>query len=355
MKTLSCLARFRDLTARADTSLPWTHLVPRGEFPGTIEIPAGYDVPGFGPVEEAMEVEGRTVIGDAQLESIVQRFRGEMLIDPDHLSHDMAHNTEAMGWGQQIRYMANRADGLEVETEWTDLGKDKILKKIYRFISPEFDGTVRFEDGVFKFYPSALTGAGLTNRPKLKALRPVSANRESNPNENMKSVSPHVLLCGLLGVPETTPEAELESKVTAFSAEVATSKNRAKQADDLEAENQRLNNEAIDHDLEIFADVIEDRDAARELLQVNRASTVKFFRAAQAKKGTTSPPEPLHQRNRATPPKGEKFSEADEEKVSAKYRQISGRATQLANDAKASGKSRDWNSCWAQAEAEAGA
>ena len=308
-ETLTCSGRFRDLTALGDKPMPWNHMVPRGEFPGTVEIPEGYNVPGYGVADRDMEVEGLTVLGDRELESIVQRFNGDMLIDPDHLSHDKTHSTEAMGWGQQIRYMHNRADGLEVSTEWTPLGKDKIVHKIYRFISPEFAGTVRYEDGNFKFFPFALTGAGLTNRPKMKALRPVSANRETNPTKYMSKILP--LLCSLLSIPESTPEAEIETKVTAFKADVATSKNRAGAADKFEAEVKVLRAEAIDRDLETYADVIEDKESAKELLQLNRAATVKTFAAQQAKKAGGTPT-PLYQRNRATAPDGGKFTAADD-------------------------------------------
>jgi phage I-like protein len=308
---LSCSGRFRDLTALGEKPAAWNHMVPKGEFPGTVKIPAGYDVPGYGIAESAMEVEGLTVLGDRELESIVQRFSGDMLIDPDHLSHDKEHSTEAMGWGQQIRYMHNRADGLEVSTEWTPLGKDKILHKIYRYISPEFAGSVRYEDGTFKFFPVALTGAGLTNRPKLRALKPVSANRETQTTTTMSKAL--TLLCGLLSIPETTPEAELESKVSAFQGDHASSKNRAAEADKMETEIKVLRDEAIDRDLEKFSDVIEDKDSAKVLLQTNREATVKFFTAAQAKQGEKSPA-PLHQRNRATAPDGSKFSGTEDDK-----------------------------------------
>lgn len=312
--TLTCSGYFRDLSPLGDKPMPWNHMVPRGEYPGTVEIPAGYDVPGFGVAENDMRVEGLTVLGDRELESIVQRFNGDMLIDPDHLSHDKDHNTEAMGWGQQIRYMANPADGLEVSTEWTPLGKDKIVHKIYRYISPEFAGTVRHEDGVFKFFPFALTGAGLTNRPKMKALKPVSANRQTKPSNTPSNMKALTLLCGLLSLPETTTEAELDAKTAAFKDTVATSKNRAADADKLETEVKLLRAEAIDRDLETYKDVIEDKESAKELLQLNREATVKTFAAQLAKRGTTQTgPAPLYQKNRATAPDGAKFTAAEDE------------------------------------------
>ena len=351
MKTeLQCRAHFRDLTALT-TPLPWTHIVPKGEFPGMVEIPAGYHVPGYGVAVEDMEIEGITVLGDAQLERMVQGFKGDMLIDSDHLSHDQSQSTEANGWGQELRYMADRSQGLELATDWTPPGKEKIITGIYRKISPEFSGAVKYEDGTFKFYPTALTGAGLTNRPKLTTLKPVSVNREkkltSTTTMDYKSE-----LCKTLGLdPATATDAEIAAKL---GSESATSANRATRLTLLEAENKTLKDAAIENDLAIFADVIEDKEAAKELLQMNRESTVKLFRAAQAKKGTSTVQDPIYQKNRAIAPTGEKFTEAEEQKATAKFRAISGRATQLTNEARSAGKSRDWNSCWAQAEAEAG-
>lgn len=332
MKTdLPCTAAFRDLTAIGDTPKPWTHIAPRGEFPGTVEIPAGYEVPGYGRAEQDMTVEGTTVFNDETLESMVQRFRGEILIDADHLSHDQTKATEAMGWGRELRYLPGR-NGLELETAWTPPGREKITGQVYRFISPEFSGSVRYEDGTFKFYPSALTGAGLTNRPKLKALRPVSANRETNEQKQTDMKAALTLLCGLIGAPETATEQELTTKVEAFKGDIATSRNRAAEADRLETEIQGLREEAITADLERFADVIEDNDSARELLQTNREATVKLFTAAQAKlkaggdKGNITP---LYQKNRATAPDGAKFSAEGKPEDAKKAAAIRNRASEI--------------------------
>jgi hypothetical protein len=328
MKTdLTCTAAFRDLKPLSEKPAPWTQVAIRGEYPGTVEIPAGYEVPGFGVAAEDMRVEGVTVFDDRTLESIVQRFDERILIDADHLSHDEKQTTEAMGWGLEVRYGANKNE-LELQTPWTPPGREKIANQIYRYISPEFSGAVRYEGGVFKFYPSALTGAGLTNRPKLKALRPVSANRETKDNKpHMKHAL--TLLCGLIGSPETATEQELTDKVTAFQSDLATSKNRAAQADRLETEIKVLREEAVTHDLERYSDVIEDKDSARELLQTNREATVKFFAAAQAKKATGGNPAPLYQKNRATAPDGKKFTEADPAENQKKAAQIRNRAAAI--------------------------
>ncbi|MEO5917369.1 MAG: phage protease [Luteolibacter sp.] len=300
--TLSCTGRFRDLSAFNKTPKPWTHIATLGEFPGTVDIPAGYDVPGYGVATEDMSVEGLTVFDKPVLESLVKGFQGGILIDADHLSHDMAQSTEALGWGQAMRYGADGKE-LELETEWTPPGREKITTQVYRYISPEFSGSVRYESGTFKFYPAALTGAGLTNRPKLKVLRPVSANRDPNP-ANPSNNKALALLCRMLGVPETTPEAELETKSTALLADIATAKGLAAS---MEAQVQALRDEALSRDLETYKEVIGDPEAAKQLLQVNRAAAIKIFDGMLVKRVPYTPPERVFQKNRATPPDGRKF------------------------------------------------
>jgi hypothetical protein len=333
---------FRDLTplsAPGAEERPWIHIVPAaGEYPGTVEIPAGYDVPGHGTIEMDLEVEGLTVITEENLAKMIERFEPEMLVDYEHHSHDPDKRTDAAGWGHALRVAAD-GKGLEQQTEWAKPARQEITDKVYRYISPEFAGSVRFEDGTYKFFPTRLTGAGLTNRPKLKSLRPVSANRETNKNTEMKAAL--TLLCGLIGASESATEQELTQKVEAFRADVATSRNRAKDADTLEAENKRLKADQIDADLERFADVIDDKESAKDLLQLNRDKAVKVFEGLQAKLGKKPAGKggegPLFQKNRATAPDGEKkFREAaeEDEKATAKFRAIEARAQVIAADRK---------------------
>jgi len=359
---MSCTARFRELkpmTVTDGASKPWVHIAPKGEFPGTISIPAGYDVPGFGVVDQASEVEGTTVLGDAQLEAIAQRFDGDILIDYEHFSHDADKSTEAAGWGQGIRYTAAR-DGLELETDWAAPARAQVIDKVYRYISPEFSGPVRYEDDTFKFYPSALTGAGLTNRPKLTTLRPVSVNRNTQPT-TPPTMNHKAELLKRLGLPDTASDAEIQAALAKDGPkETSSTKCRDTEIDTLKAENKALRDEAITLDLERFGDVIEDKEAAKELLQLNRATAVKLFTAAQAKKTADAAASgapatrnaPLYQKNRATPPDGlDHFSAPDaaQEAATAKFRSIEIRAQALVIERK-----MPFSAAFEAAKAEAG-
>ncbi len=331
----TCTSFHRDLTPLGDSKTSWIHIAPVGEFPGEVSIPAGYDVPGWGVAKEDMKVEGLTIITERSINKMLERFKGDMLIDQDHLSHDEESSTEAMGWGLNLRRSAQN-DGLELEAEWTPPGHEKITTKIYRKISPEFHGSVRFEDGVFKFFPSALTGAGLTNRPNLKTLRPVSANRHTKDNTHMNNAL--ALLCGLIGASETATEQEITEKAAAFQTDMEATKKRAAEADKLQAENEKLQANALNSDMEKYDDVIDDKEATKELLQTNRAATIKVLDAAKAKLAKSQADggdgilKPVFQKNRATAPDGKQFQEGDDEPdetASAKYRQAEARAHAL--------------------------
>lgn len=349
-----CTGRFRDgsATELADEAglKPWIHIVPAGEFPSTVDIPSGYNVEGYdGNFDEDTSVEGVTVFNAQVMERLVQGFEPDILMDYEHFSHDADKATEAAGWGQGLRYTANR-DGLELQTDWAAPAAQKIRDKVYRFVSPEFSGAVRFEGGLFKFYPSALTGAGLTNRPKLKALRPVSANRDKKtPAMNYKS-----MLCKALGLPETATDAEIEAKMGSHATEQAESMNRATELTKLRTENKKLKDEAIEQDLETYADVIDDKEAAKEMLQLNRDTAVKVFQGARSKMGDGKGGErPLFQRNRAKAPDGDgKFQEGAkaDEAATAKFRSIEARAHAIAAERKI-----PFGQAFDTAKAEAGA
>lgn len=339
----SCTARFRQASpltvpVSAGAEKPWIHIVPGGEHPGTVSIPAGYEVPGYGTFDEAAEVEGLTVIGAAQLESMVQRFNGEMLIDYEHFSHDPDKKTEASGWGLEVRYAADR-NNLELQTDWTPTATREIKEQIYRFISPEFAGSVTYEGGTFKFFPTRLTGAGLTNRPKLTALKPVSVNRDK-PTPTPTTMDYKAILLSLLGLPATATDQEIEAKRGTAATDMAQSQNRASEITTLQTKVAKLEGDVIESDLTRFAPVIEDKESAKELLVLNRDKAVKFFEAqlAKVKPGETQKSKtPIYQKNRATPPGGLELDEDEDEAdeaATAKFRSIEANAHRIARERK---------------------
>lgn len=362
MKDNLSIARFRATTAMPITGQPgedgmaWIHIAPKGEFPGTVEIPAGTVVPGLDqPVERDMEVDATTVLDGAALERIVQAHDGETLIDYEHFSLDRDKATAASGWGDGLRYCANREDGLELGTRWAEPAKQQIRDQVYRYVSPVFAGIIKFENNAYRFYPTALTGAGLTNRPKLKTLRPVTINREHNTTTDQPTMNYKSALLKMLGLPETATDDEIQMALPpAPPAEEIASKNR--EITGLKAQLKTLTDAAIETDLERFAPVIgeDGKEDARKLLSLNRELGVKLYSNMLAKQGdTTGNPTPLYQKNRATPPDGARhFATAEQQDAaaSAKFRSIEARAHTLVNE-----RSIPFAAAFELAKSEAGA
>lgn len=241
----------------------WFQILPLGEFPGVVERPDGSS-------ERATQVLDR-----AALEAIAANYDGETLIDYEHHSHDLDKRTTAAGWitGVQVR-----ADGLYARARWSAAGRVDLVGGNYRSISPELEG---LEDlGNSRYRPHLLTGAGLTNRPRLKTLARISnrgtaATNEPEPKTSMKLINRE------LGLAEDAAESSaveslktIKNRAQSLETEIAT----------LKATNTALLESAVEADLEQFAGVIKDREAIKAALIANRDSTLKLLAALQPAK-----------------------------------------------------------------------
>ena len=87
----------------------------------------------------------------------------ELPLDRDHASmkQPLERDTQAYGWIYDLRLMSGGADdynGLYAKFRWTDEGRNLVLSRAYRFLSPVFTLS---EDG----HPTSLVNVALTNRP----------------------------------------------------------------------------------------------------------------------------------------------------------------------------------------------
>lgn len=103
-----------------------------------------------------------------------------MLIDGDHLSHDLSRDTRALGWLKRLDTYRDPSGTLELYgfIEWTPRGLKMLEDKEYTQSSTEYGEGMTFTDGVYR--PSRLTGFALTNRPRIKGKRPL-VNRQTSP------------------------------------------------------------------------------------------------------------------------------------------------------------------------------
>lgn len=112
----------------------------------------------------------REMIG-AMVDNWKNKVMGERepYLDIDHFGG------EAAGWFPDIEA---RDDGLYVKIEWTELGREKVEKRLYRYFSAEFGEYMGLEDGEIRF--PVLYGAALTNRPLMSNL-PAAHLSENTP------------------------------------------------------------------------------------------------------------------------------------------------------------------------------
>ena len=120
------------------------------------------------------EYDGTTTTGEVvkeifnveDYEQIVFKYHEdgqELPLDRDHASmkQPLERDTQAYGWIYDLRLMSGGADdynGLYAKFRWTDEGRNLVLSRAYRFLSPVFTLS---EDG----HPTSLVNVALTNRP----------------------------------------------------------------------------------------------------------------------------------------------------------------------------------------------
>jgi len=143
-----------------------------GELPTEIELMkvGTYQNHDLGPFE----------VTTADLDHFVEsyergiRAKGEYREDnslPINCRHDK--EGEAAGW---IKGLAHKGDGvLRATVEWTTLGVDKLKNKLYKYISPEW-WFVYPDPETGEEYRNVIVGAGLTNIPYFKKLKPLVAS-----------------------------------------------------------------------------------------------------------------------------------------------------------------------------------
>lgn len=160
MKTIS----LKDLAPKDTPGDGWYIIEAAGDHPHTIEDSTG------------AEVEFTLHVPTEVLEKIAETGVPEdgILVDKDHLSHDMAQSTEAYGW---VRELAMCEGNLAARIEWTPLGKPLVEGKVYKHFSTEYMTTDE-EVHSGSASPTKLTGLALTNRPANKEGQPPISSRE---------------------------------------------------------------------------------------------------------------------------------------------------------------------------------
>lgn len=119
---------------------------------------------------------GKIEITSAHLISMQENF--EKKVRGVDIALDFSHKSDgpAAGW---IKKLTMSQDGQELwaEIDWTNAGKENLLGKEYRYVSPDF--TFSYKDNeTLQEFGAVLLGAGLTNRPVIKSMAPAISLQE---------------------------------------------------------------------------------------------------------------------------------------------------------------------------------
>jgi phage I-like protein len=214
---------------------------------------------------------------------------GGILIDKDHLSHDPAHSTEAMGWLMNAEVRDGQLWGL---VEWSDLGAGAVTNRRLQYFSTEYDAEDLEILGEGRVRPLRLSGLALTNRPNNKGGRRITnRSKTEHYNRTQETKNPMQSIAEKLGLPAEATEDEILAALTALQEKAA-------KADDME-------NEAAAEDiLNRHAKRIPagQRDAWKKELLLNRASAERMILTLpEAAEETTTRPAITNRATAKTP------------------------------------------------------
>lgn len=204
----------------APRSQSWQQIEVKGEHPAVLNGKRVIQVID----DEAIALMNR----DFRAQATDPEFDG-MLIDADHLSHDLEQKTEAYAWLMNTEIRNGELWGL---VEWTDIGAPAVRNRRYKFFSTEYDAGDLKDLGSGKVRPTRLAGLALTNRPNNKGGRAITnRNGATSPEQNPTQDKPTMKnIAEKLGLPAEATEEEIVAAIEALQAsakEAATMKDEA--------------------------------------------------------------------------------------------------------------------------------
>lgn len=186
----------------------------------------------YGKIEITPEILNKMVF------NFKENVRGiEVALDYKHDSEG-----EAAAWFEDI-YTKENGQELWFRPRWTRRGQDTILSEEFKYISPDF--TLGYVDNqTLKNHGPVVLGAGLTNRPFIKGMQPItlSENEGYKMDELQKLKEENALLKAenekLKAAAAGKTEMEVETKMSDTAKKELAEKE--KQLADMKAENDKL-------------------------------------------------------------------------------------------------------------------
>jgi len=250
----------------------------------------------------------KQLIDDKAIESILNRFQSDktaagddfpgILVDVDHLSHDLDQKTEAYAWLQDMQIRNGQLHG---KLDLTDLGEPAIKNKRLKFFSTEYDAadTEPAGDGLVR--PLRLAGLAFTNRPNNRGAKPIS-NRtgdvrpggEPTPTPDTK---PMKSIAESLGLSADADEPAILAAITQLQSKVkdGEAKENERQADEiLNTVGKNIPKEARSHWRE---QLIANREVAKKSIELSFPVEVKRGEERVFNRDKASTPEPVESRD----------------------------------------------------------
>lgn len=296
--------------------------------------------------------EGVLVIDNDAIEAIVNAGVPEhgLLVDADHLSHEMDKTTQALAWVRELAAIESETEAgtydLAAYEELTEEGRPLIEGKVYKMHSTEYqsgEGSME-ELAPDRLRPLILTGLAYTNRPRNKGQRAITnraegATQPQNTETKTMELTPEdvVALCEKFDLnPDESTVEELLNSVDELFNTAAEAEEKA--ADDI-IENSDPDGELSDEEKEAVKEkLVENRDKGKKLLatMMNRIHGTSPAKTSKPLPLGTSRPRTVL--NRASAPE-----------KSSKETRILNRAREMQAQGYAN---RDWNACWNAANKE---
>lgn len=177
----------------------WIHIVPMGEF--------AHAASGLTEVYDRMAMD--RIMADFRARSAAENWPG-IYVGEEHFYYDNARSTEAYGWIKDLRA---GADGIWGKVEWTDIGRQAVENRRFKFVSPvHLRSDVEFVDDR-RVRPVAVDTIGLTNNPNLRGMVPLR-NRGANDRDTQPQTKDTIMLPILqaLGLaPDATETAAVQA------------------------------------------------------------------------------------------------------------------------------------------------
>lgn len=326
-------------TTAPDESQVWDHLIPLGEFPGQAKKPGGEKMR---VVQVATAENVARMAEDLNARAADANWPG-ILLDLEHYSETESGSTEAAAW---YREFEARPDGLYGKAERTDLGRAKISGKNYRRLSPVTELTATNEED--RFLITGLRSVALTNKPNMRALKILSANREPAPlsiePEPMRKNPMNENTLTLLGLNKDADAEAIESAVTALNKRATESeaKLNAIEADTFAAENADRFEGGAEEAKTLF---VENREAAEAVVKYSK----KAVAAPAPEKPEGETPKVLNRQDTQTPDTSKITGTGEDDGVAESRRAVCvhNRALEIQRE-----EGLTYTTAWKRAEAE---